>query len=260
MADQVTQTDIVNQETDGANAAQLINDTKRAINEVIVELEDFVSESDTIIEEEFTGIIGQSIINFVYTPNFLDVFYNGSKLALEDFTANDGLTITLADPVGADDDIIVCKAYRSFSAGDGITQADADGRYLKKSSNLAELVSPTAARTNLGLGSASLVDTGLLTGNVPTANQLSMVGQTVNYTGANYQPDIFDGLGSKTRLYNIGPSVSSAATVAGTNLKTYKADNSGVVSTLAFMSGTYVSSNGGTVLQNNSGDFTKVSN
>jgi hypothetical protein len=168
MADQVTQTDIVNQETDGANAAQLINDTKRAINEVIVELEDFVSESDTIIEEEFTGIIGQSIINFVYTPNFLDVFYNGSKLALEDFTANDGLTITLADPVGADDDIIVCKAYRSFSAGDGITQADADGRYLKKSSNLAELVSPTAARTNLGLGTAATANTGTAATEVPT--------------------------------------------------------------------------------------------
>ena len=42
-------------------------------------------------------------------------------------------------------------------------------------------------------GTASLVDTGLLTGNVPTANQLSMVGQTVNYTGANLNPNVFEG-------------------------------------------------------------------
>ena len=42
-------------------------------------------------------------------------------------------------------------------------------------------------------GTASLVDTGLLTGNVPTADDLSMVGQTVNYTGGNLNPNVFGG-------------------------------------------------------------------
>lgn len=158
MADKVIQSDIVNQETDGANAAVLINDTKRAINEVIDDLEDYVSNTETTIEEEFTGIAGQDTVAFVYTPKFVDVFYNGSKLAEEDFTATNGTTITLSDPVDAAEDIVTCKAYRSFSVGDGITQVDADGRYLKKASNLGELVSPTAARTNLGLGTMATVD------------------------------------------------------------------------------------------------------
>jgi hypothetical protein len=46
---------------------------------------------------------------------------------------------------------------------------------------------------NSDLGSSSLVDTGLLTGNVPTADQLSMVGQTVNFTAGNLNPNVFGG-------------------------------------------------------------------
>ena len=40
-------------------------------------------------------------------------------------------------------------------------------------------------------GTAAEANTGLLTGNVPTADDLSMVGETVNYTGANLNPNDF---------------------------------------------------------------------
>ena len=156
--DKVLYADIVNQETDGANAAALCNDTKRAINEMVDEVEEYISNTETTIEEEFTNVAGESTFAFTYTPNFVDFYYNGSKLAEADVVATDGITFTLESAVSLDTDIITGKAFRSFSAGDGITQADADGRYLKKSSNLAELVSPAAARTNLGLGTASLAD------------------------------------------------------------------------------------------------------
>lgn len=43
-------------------------------------------------------------------------------------------------------------------------------------------------------GTAATVDTGLLTGNVPTADELSMVGQTVNYTAANLNPNVYGGV------------------------------------------------------------------
>lgn len=88
-----------------------------------------------------------------------------------------------------------------FTGGtDGFAQFFAPtGRYSIKAENLGagfertfRFVALTAVGTGAGevplnsdLGTASLVDTGLLTGNVPTADQLSMVGETVNYTGAN---------------------------------------------------------------------------
>ena len=55
---------------------------------------------------------------------------------------------------------------------------------------------------NSDLKSAAFADTGLLTGNVPTADDLSMVGETVNYTGGNYQPDDANGLGSPRWMAN----------------------------------------------------------
>lgn len=92
-------------------------------------------------------------------------------------------------------------------------------------------------------------------------NETSSIGGNVNYTGANYEP-VVDGLGAKTRLFNnlVVGGVAAGAVVAGTNLKTYQSDTTGVLSTLATMSGSWKNTSGGTILQGQEGDFTKVSN
>ena len=55
-----------------------------------------------------------------------------------------------------------------ISAASGITQTTGDARYLNEASNLSDLDSAATARTNLGLGTAAVVDTGFGQGHVPT--------------------------------------------------------------------------------------------
>lgn len=71
-------------------------------------------------------------------------------------------------------------------------------------------------------GTAATADTGLLTGNVPTAEDLNMVGQTINYTGANYQPATVWGVGVVRTMKNAsGGNISTGQQVAGDLLYSY---------------------------------------
>jgi len=50
--------------------------------------------------QEWTPSDGQdTFTGLTYTPGFLDIFVNGAKLAMGDFTATDGTTFVLASPV-----------------------------------------------------------------------------------------------------------------------------------------------------------------
>ena len=69
------------------------------------------------------------------------------------FTRTAGSYTTASDYQDADNFIDLTGA--GGSGGSGITQSDADDRYLNESSNLSDLDSAATARTNLGLGSAA---------------------------------------------------------------------------------------------------------
>ena len=69
-------------------------------------------------------------------------------------------------------------------------------------------------------GTAAEADTGLSTGNVPTADDLGMVGQTLNWHGGNYQPTDPVGLGVAKLMANAsGGTIPPGGTMVGQGLQ-----------------------------------------
>lgn len=95
--------------------------------------------------EVYTATAGQTVFAVSYAPPFVDVWLNGVKLVSgTDFTALNGTSVTLA--VGAaDGDSVDIIAYGVFTIADA----------LRPSQNLADLLDPAVARTNIGAAYAS---------------------------------------------------------------------------------------------------------
>lgn len=108
-------------------------------------------ETLTYLDTEFTNVAGEDTFTVSYTPSFADVYYNGVLLADADATTTSGTQVVLTTPVVSDDDVITIRSYSAFSAGDGITQSDADMRYLQANNNLNDLQDVPTAQTNLGV-------------------------------------------------------------------------------------------------------------
>jgi hypothetical protein len=63
----------------------------------------------------FTGSAGQTVFSASYTPGLLDIFYNGSRLSNNEYTANNGTFFTLATG-SVDGDILDVFVY-SYQVG-----------------------------------------------------------------------------------------------------------------------------------------------
>ncbi|MDB4355550.1 hypothetical protein N9Z55_06620 [Akkermansiaceae bacterium] len=84
----------------------------------------------TQTRDSFTATSGQtSFATGGYTPNFLDVYLNGVKLASADYTATNGSDVVLASGA-ATGDILDVVAYTTFESGDHYTKAVSDSRYI----------------------------------------------------------------------------------------------------------------------------------
>lgn len=179
----------------------------------------------TYIDTEFTTSAGLDTFASAYTVGFVDVYYNGTLLADADYTATDGTSVVLTAPVVSNSDVITVRAFSAFSAGDGITQATADGRYLQVSNNLSDVNSATTSRTNLGLGTSAVEDiqtspTDATAGRLLN-NETTHIGGDVNYTGANYQPQVVAGIGVCRYMQNNsgGLHTSGQTGILGSALK-----------------------------------------
>jgi len=84
----------------------------------------------TQTRDSFTATSGQTTFaTGGYTPNFLDVYLNGVKLAAADYTATNGSDVVLASGA-ATGDILEVVAYTTFESGDHYTKAVSDSRYI----------------------------------------------------------------------------------------------------------------------------------
>ena len=71
---------------------------------------------------EFTTYAGQTNFLVAYTPNFVDVYYNGTLLSTTEYTATDGTTVVLTSAaIGGDPVIIIAWALANISQLTGPT-------------------------------------------------------------------------------------------------------------------------------------------
>ena len=84
----------------------------------------------TQTRDSFTATSGQtSFATGGYTPQFLDVYLNGVKLAAADYTATNGSDVVLASGAATGDTLDVV-AYTTFESGDHYTKSVSDSRYI----------------------------------------------------------------------------------------------------------------------------------
>lgn len=83
----------------------------------------------TILARTYTAAPGQTIFPASYAPGWLMVTHNGRALPPSGYTANDGVSVVLAEPALAGDSITTL-AFRQFHADDAYTKAQGDARFL----------------------------------------------------------------------------------------------------------------------------------
>jgi len=144
-------------------------------------------------EQGFTNSMGQDTFSFDYDPNYVEAYLNGSKLVKGvDFDGTSGTQIVLSAPLVSNTDYLVLVAFNNVDFADLGTAAEADVQ-----------TSPTDATAGRLLN-----------------NETTHIGGNVNYTVANYQPEVSGtGIGVVRILKNnTGPS-GDGSTTSGSNLE-----------------------------------------
>ena len=102
----------------------------------------------TQTRDSFTATSGQtSFATGGYTPNFLDVYLNGVKLAAADYTASNGSDVVLASGA-ATGDILEVVAFTTFSSASSSIDDNGNATAITIDSNENVLIGMTTANTN----------------------------------------------------------------------------------------------------------------
>jgi hypothetical protein len=184
----------------------------------------------------FTASTGQTVFSASYVPGLLDIFYNGSRLSNNEYTANNGTFFTLATG-SADGDILDVFVY-SYQVGafSGIGGAGSAAQiaYFNTSNSITGssnftisgstmtvtgslLVSGSGTFTNIGpaVFSGSITSTAGFTGSFSgTATSASYA---VVATSASYAASASNTLAAQTASYVLNAVSSSFATSAITS-------------------------------------------
>ena len=112
----------------------------------------------TQTRDSFTATSGQtSFATGGYTPNFLDVYLNGVKLASADYTASNGSDVVLASGA-ATGDILEVVAFTTFNSASSSIDDNGNATAITIDSSENVLVGKTA--TDLDVAGSALFNTG----------------------------------------------------------------------------------------------------
>ena len=189
----------------------------------------------TQTRDSFTATSGQTTFaTGGYTPNFLDVYLNGVKLASADYTATNGSDVVLASGA-ATGDILEVVAFTTFTVGSSFTPSiDDNGNATAITIDSSEhvLVGTTDSAVwndTTGTGGINLRSDGILAaarngGEPLLLNRLGTDGElikfnkdgtTVGSIGVNSGDQVYfaasDGMGIKVDTDNTSVEASNAA-------------------------------------------------
>ena len=177
------------------------------------------------VETAFTATASQTVFtpSSGYTLGYCDVYYNGVKLVNgDDYTAADGVSITLATAAAEGDSVVVVA---SFPRGltDGYLKAEADAKYvaLTGDQTIAGVKtfsgSATVVNGNLGVGTSSVLGNSTLNAalGIVVRNQSTTTGYFQTYN-ANAGTDLktwrWGGDGSGNLVFQTVNDAYSSAT------------------------------------------------
>ena len=186
----------------------------------------------TQTRDSFTATSGQvSFSCSGYTPNFLDVFLNGVKLAAADYTATNGSDVVLASGASTGD-ILEVVAYTAFDTANvtGATNFTVTGAFTSQgiddNGNATAITIDSSENVLIGRTSSSGFTTSSGSAHFPNGSIFATVdgGQALNLSRLTSD-------GSIAGFYKSGTSVGSIGVTAGDNLyiASTVADHAGLV-------------------------------
>jgi hypothetical protein len=199
--------------------------TVGAMLDDIVEVYNYVSaftaNNALRVVTPFTATAAQTTFSASYTPGFIDVFYNGSKLAASEYTASNGVSITLGTAAQLND-IVEVTAY-SYTVG-AFTGIGGSGtaNYVAKFTSGSTIGTSSIydSGSNVGINTINPIYTLDVSGSARFTNSATITG-SLNVSGSNTL------IGTKTITGSV--FISGSKTVIGTNTITGSLNVSGSI-------------------------------
>jgi hypothetical protein len=191
------------------------------IVEVYSYISAFTANNTLRVVTPFTATAAQTTFTVAYTPGFVDVFYNGSKLAASEYTASNGVSITLGTAAQLND-IVEVTAY-SYTVG-AFTGIGGSGtaNYVAKFTSGSTIGTSSIydSGSNVGINTINPIYTLDVSGSARFTNTATITG-SLNVSGSNTL------IGTKTITGSV--FISGSKTIIGTNTITGSLNVSGSI-------------------------------
>jgi hypothetical protein len=207
--------------TNGTTVVLTVGAMLNDIVEVYNYVSAFTANNTLRVVTPFTATAAQTTFTVAYTPGFVDVFYNGSKLAASEFTATNGTTIVLGTAAQLNDIIeVIAYSYTvgAFTGIGGSGTANYVAKFISGSTIATSSIYDSGS--NVGINTINPIYTLDVSGSARFTNTATITG-SLNVSGSNTL------IGTKTITGSV--FISGSKTIIGTNTITGSLNVSGSI-------------------------------